>query len=158
MHLMNTQISSMNFLATHVMNIFGEFQVLVADIRAMQGLSEPLLHFNICSNSLNPLSPEQAPLKVNGFYVKFSSLIYLDRLGSLACLMSFCNELEQMHLRGDMKGLEVGCPDQISDTCDPICRLSKYPFVSTFYGAQLKVACGTGGTGSNEEIKKKLIM
>ena len=32
----------MNFLAMHVMNIFGEFQVLVADIRAMQALSEPL--------------------------------------------------------------------------------------------------------------------
>ena len=92
-----------------------------------------------------------APLKVNGFYVKFSSLIYLDCLESLACLLSVCNELEQIHLRRDMKGLEVGCLDQISYTCDPICRLSKYPFVSAFYGAYLKAACGTGGTGSNEE-------
>ena len=157
MHLMNSQISSMNTLATHVMNIFGEFQVLAADIRAMQGFSEPLLHFNICSNSLNPLSPEQAPLKVNGFYVKFSFIIYLDCLESLACLLPVCNELEQIHLRRDMKGLEVGCLDQISDTCDPICRLSKYPFVSTFYGAYLKAACGTGGTGSNEKTNKKTL-
>ena len=105
--------------------------------------------------SLNPILPEQAPLIVKGFYVKFSPIIYLDFLGSLACLLSFCNELEQIHLRRDMKCLEVGCLDQISDTCDPICRLSKYPFVSTFYGAYLKAACGTRGTGSNE---KNIIM
>ena len=67
MHLMNTLISSMNFLATHVMNIFGEFEVLVADIRAIQVSSEPL-HFNICSKpSVSILfpqsnSPEQASL------------------------------------------------------------------------------------------------
>ena len=149
----------MNFLATHVMNIFGEFEVLVADIRAIQVLSEPLNYNIFLKQSVSMLFPQsnitwalsKSHWKWVGFMWNSPSIIYLDCLGSLACLLPVCNELEQIHLRRDMKGLEVGCLDQISDTCDPICRLSKYPFVSTFYGAYLKVACGTRGTGSSEK-------
>ena len=108
----------MNFLATHVMNIFGEFQVPVTDIRAMQALSEPL-HFNICSKpSVSILFPQsnftwalsKPHSKWTGFMWNSPSIIYLDCLGSLACLLPVCNELEQIHLRRDMKCLEGWVP------------------------------------------------
>ena len=48
----------MIFLATHVMNIFGEFEVLVADIRAIQVLSEPLNYNIFVKPSVSMLFPQ----------------------------------------------------------------------------------------------------